>query len=78
MRPEIPLRPPTSPVTAMIDDCPTTGSFDCGYCSGELCAVHGYQPCDCDVLERHKGLEAQNTPETAHKPHGDDLGLDPT
>jgi len=25
----------------------------CGKCSGEYCVIHGVDPCDCDVLDRH-------------------------
>jgi hypothetical protein len=33
--------------------CPTSGKYDCGMCSGEYCAQHASQPCDCDVIDRH-------------------------
>ena len=26
---------------------------DCQYCSGECCVRHGYEPCECDVIDRH-------------------------
>jgi len=30
---------------------------DCKMCSGEYCATHYAQPCDCDVIDRHKELD---------------------
>lgn len=32
------------------------GRYDlpcCHYCTGEACAVHGQDPCECDSAERH-------------------------
>lgn len=28
--------------------------LDCTKCSGEYCEQHGADPCDCDVIERHR------------------------
>jgi hypothetical protein len=36
------------------DECPTTGEEDCGRCSGAYCGIHITDPCDCDVLDRHR------------------------
>ena len=40
-----------------VDRCPITGEFDCMMCSGEYCERHGYRPCDCDVVDRHRPKE---------------------
>lgn len=37
------------------DACPESGRVDCQMCSGEMCAEHGFDPCDCDSAERHVG-----------------------
>ena len=55
------------------DVCPITGIENCTYCSGELCAIHSYQSCGCDVLERHAGLESQKAPETPQNGRDGDL-----
>lgn len=36
-------------------DCPgLCGEDECSLCTGAACRNHGYEPCACDVIDRHK------------------------
>ena len=28
----------------------------CPYCDGQACGIHGPDPCNCEVVERHTGI----------------------
>jgi len=42
------------------DEHPNCPSQDCSKCTGEFCETHGANPCDCDVLDRHKIKNKEN------------------
>jgi hypothetical protein len=46
--------PAPEPIVYKDADAPEECGKDCTRCSGEYCNIHFDQPCDCDVVERHR------------------------
>jgi len=45
-------------VGAQADESAKDCDEHCSMCSGEYCATHFHQPCDCDTAERHYADES--------------------
>lgn len=67
----------------MTNRCLQTGEEDCPYCTGERCNKHPFGVCECDVIDRHEGIEPVegerfNSQElkTPTKPGVNELALD--
>lgn len=52
--------------------CPGSG---CVYCTGESCARHGDESCECDVLDRHK-MDEEEEEEAPSRVHPVDIAYE--